>query len=192
MHSHARRTASRTTSTAGMAMRNCSHCLACAERKGSRSMPNIWLAMSSTTSASDSGTATIQNRRVKSRSSGLSVICRRHAHRLERHAADRAMAGAFLHDLRVHRAGIERALQQGLRVATLSEIALRVGLELQPAAFRAEIIGVALMGRRAGRGADVYLHPADGIDGHRHIARCRIFNIHIFHMENSWSPWGKS
>ena len=39
------------------------------------------------------------------------------AHRLQRHAADRAGAGALLHDLRVHRAGVERALRASGRPA---------------------------------------------------------------------------
>ena len=47
-----------------------------------------------------------QKRRGKSASSGISSSSRRRHHRLERHAADRAMPGAVAHDLRVHRAGV--------------------------------------------------------------------------------------
>ena len=51
---------------------------------------------------------------VKSTSSGFGAgVAHGRAHRLERHAADRAAAGALLHDLGVHGAGVERALARG-------------------------------------------------------------------------------
>ena len=83
---------------------------------------------------------------------------RRHPHGLERHAADRAMARAFLHDLRMHRAGVERALGQRLRLVLLGEIVLRLGRKLPAAAFRAEIIVVAGMLRaRAARAESTFI-----------------------------------
>jgi hypothetical protein len=60
-------------STAGIAIANCSHCLALADKKGRRSMPKTWLPMSRASRTSESGTA-IVSRRMKSISSGLSVI----------------------------------------------------------------------------------------------------------------------
>jgi hypothetical protein len=49
------------------------------------------------------------------------IVLGRDAHRLERHAAFRAMARALLHDLRVHGAGVERALGKRLGLAFLVE-----------------------------------------------------------------------
>src|SRR6185369_13257191 len=95
---------------------------------------------------------------------------RRNPHGLERHAADRTMAGAFLHDLRMHRAGVERALGQRLRLVLLGEIALRLGRELSPAPFRAEIKSVAFMLCARAARADVDLHPAHGIGRHLGVA----------------------
>src|SRR5262249_651755 len=59
--------------------------------------------------------------------------------RLERHAADRAEARTDLLDLRMHRAGIDRAFGNGLRLAP-AEIFLRIVYEFGAAAGRAEII----------------------------------------------------
>ena len=64
-------------------------------------------------------------------------------HRLERHAADRARARPDLPDLRVHRAGVDRAFRnRPARRPALGrrEIALRVGEELVAASGRAEIV----------------------------------------------------
>ena len=152
-------------STAGIAISNCSHCLADADRKGRRSMPKTWLPMSRASSASDSGTATGQ---PPGEIDQLRVVgdLRRHAHRLERHAADRAVAWPFLHDLRMHRAGVERALRQRLCLALLGQIALGVRGEFGAAAGRAEIIGLAAMLEARPARADVDLHAAYGVGGH--------------------------
>ncbi len=68
--------------------------------------------------------------------------------RFERHAADRAGAGAFLPDLRMHRAGIDRARRHRLGLALVGrEIFFRIGGEFRPASRRTEIIGAALCSR---------------------------------------------
>ncbi len=75
---------------------------------------------------------------------------RRHRRGLKRHAADRAGARPDLADLRVHRAGVDRALRRGRRLRRAlwcREIALGVGEELLAAARRAEIVGRALDAR---------------------------------------------
>ncbi|MEH2603670.1 hypothetical protein V1277_003047 [Bradyrhizobium sp. AZCC 1588] len=84
--------------------------------------------------------------------------------RLQRHAADRAASGADLADLRVHRAGVDRALRHGcLRPLVLLEISDGIGGEFGAAAGRAEMKGLAVMVEAvlAGRGVDG--HAADGI-----------------------------
>ena len=91
---------------------------------------------------------------------------RGHAHWLERHAADRAVAWPFLHDLRMHRTGVERALRQRLRLALLGQIALGVRCELGTAAGRAEPIGLAAMLEARPARADIDLHPAYRVGGH--------------------------
>ena len=70
--------------------------------------------ISSTTTGSVS-TRPIQNRRVMSASSGFGPAVGGGQLRLERHAADRAAAGSHLPDLRMHRAGIDRAFRDGRR-----------------------------------------------------------------------------
>ena len=57
--------------------------------------------------------APIQKRRVMSTSSGFGPVVGGDHHRLQRHAADRAGARADLPDLRMHRAGVDRALGTG-------------------------------------------------------------------------------
>ena len=120
-----------------MAISNCSHCLALAERKGRRSMPKTWLPMSS---ASRRERKRHGNGEPPGEIDQLRIVgdLRGDAHWLERHAADRAVARPFLHDLRMHRAGVERALRQRLRLALLGQIALWVGCELGTAALGAE------------------------------------------------------
>ena len=59
----------------------------------------------------------IQNRRVMSASSGLGPVSAVAHLGLERHAADRAGAGADLADLRMHRAGVDRAFRHRRRGA---------------------------------------------------------------------------
>ena len=105
--------------------------------------------------------------------------------RLERHAADRAASGVVLPDLRMHRAGVDRAGRRGLRrgrgacvmrmsvrmgrrrVGRLREKPHRVGHELFPAAARAEIIDRArVLGLVFGR-RRIDRHAADGVLGER-------------------------
>ena len=136
--SRARRTASRTTARLGSRAASSSQLRRRADRKGSRSTPKTWLAMASTTSGTESGTPTI-SRRVKSTSSGLSV--HRPAARPSARAPCRrsGRTRALLHDLGMHRAGVERALRQRLGVAALGQIALGIAGEFRPASFRAEM-----------------------------------------------------
>ncbi len=56
------------------------------------------------------------------------------AHGLERHAANRAGSRLLPHDFRMHRAGVERALRQRLRLSGLGQITRRVARELDAAA----------------------------------------------------------
>ena len=93
-----------------------------------------------------------------SASSGLGGVVGARDLRLQRHAADRAAAGTDLADLRMHRAGVDRAFRRtGFRLRVLLEIFLRVGGEFGPAAGRAEIIGLAAIVEAvlAGRGSTV-------------------------------------
>ena len=94
----------------------------------------------------------------------------RHAHGLERHAADRAMARTLLHDLGMHRARVERASGERLRLALLVEIARGIGGEFAAAAVRTEMIGVTAMLVERLAGLWVDLHPAHGIDRHLHVS----------------------
>jgi hypothetical protein len=83
--------------------------------------------------------------------------------RLKRHATDGAGTGADLTDLRMHRAGVDRAVRHHLRLA-VAEIFLGINGELRPAARRTEIVGVAaLLGAVLGR-VRINRHAADGID----------------------------
>ena len=58
----------------------------------------------------------------------------RHAHRLQRHAADRAGAGFVADDLGMHGAGVLRALRHGLRFRLAGKVLGRLGFELALAA----------------------------------------------------------
>src|SRR5262249_9323510 len=91
--------------------------------------------------------------------------------RLERHTADRAGARTDLPDLRVHRAGIDRAFGDGLRLAQV-EILLRIAYEFRPAAGRAEIIGMALIIGAVRDVMRIDRHVAHGID--RAACRCMV------------------
>src|SRR6266513_2197910 len=129
-------------------------------------------------------------------------------HRHERHAALRARAGADLHDLRVHRAGVPDTFLCGLRVLCLAcavecggvmavgtTVALRitalwrqilfgVGAERMQATLRAKVVGRSLVlevPRRLGR---IHRHAANGIECHDQRAR----SSRIGHSGRS-SPW---
>ncbi len=151
-------------STAGMASASLSHCSAWAGTNGRRSTPNTCAPMSRTTSASDK-----RHRHPKPAGEidqlGIVHVLGQRAHRLERHAADRAIARSLLHDLRVHGAGVERAYRQGLRLTGFIEIAVGIGREFAAAAFGAEMIcaPVVVVSRLTAMRID--RHAANGIGG---------------------------
>ena len=84
--------------------------------------------------------------------------------RLQRHAADRAASGTDLADLRMHRAGVDRAFRHGgLRLAVFLEISDGIGGEFGAAAGRAEMKGLAAIVEAVLAGRGVHGHPADGV-----------------------------
>jgi hypothetical protein len=86
---------------------------------------------------------------------------------LQRHAADRAAAGADLANLRVHRAGVDRAGRRFRRRLFRLEIFGRIGGEFGAAACRAEMEGLAVMVEAVFGGRRVDDHAADGIPNAR-------------------------
>ncbi len=83
---------------------------------------------------------------------------------LQRHAADRTAAGTDLADLRMHRAGVDRAFRhRRFRPLVLFQIGEGVGGEFGSAAGGAEMEGFAVVIEAvlAGRGID--RHAADGV-----------------------------
>jgi len=93
--------------------------------------------------------------------------------RLERHAAYRATSRAFLSDLRMHRAGVNRAGRTGGRrglhgSATLLQIRIGICDELRAAAGGAEMISGAVMLVAMTRARRVHIHAADRI---QHLGR---------------------
>ena len=126
--------------------------------------PNIASASTATVSGS-----VHQKRRLKSRSSGLSSSSERRHFRLQRHAADRAACpGVVLADLRVHRAGVDRrrrAIRGGRRWRRAGrigrgQIGPGAGDKARPAAFGAEVIGLARMFGSVRAGERVDRHAA--------------------------------
>src|SRR5262249_35871216 len=86
---------------------------------------------------------------------------------LERHAADRAVAGAGLPDLRMHRAGIDGPFRNWSRrrfARLRAEIFRRLGGKLGLASRGTEVIGATLMGVAIGRLVRIDLHAADRVD----------------------------
>ena len=83
--------------------------------------------------------------------------------RFERHAADRARAGANLPDLGVHRAGVDRAVRHGLRLR-VTQIFLRTAYEFRAAAGRAKIIRMAAVLRPVLGRVRIDSHAAHRID----------------------------
>jgi len=78
------------------------------------------------------------------------LFFQRHRHRLERHAADRAIAGALLHDLRVHRADVgacalDNSGRLPMSAMLAAQVARRASLEFVPAPGAAEIVILAAM-----------------------------------------------
>ena len=81
--------------------------------------------------------------------------------RLERHAADRAVARADLLDVGMHRAGVDGVLGRRLGLRALrSEVCLRLRLELLRAARRAEIVGASAVLASVLRGVRIHAHAA--------------------------------
>ena len=111
---------------------------------------------------------------------------------LQRHAADRTVAGADLADLRMHWASVDRSGRRfgGPFLVRLAEVLLRSGLEFGPASGRAEMIGVpaVLQPMLAGRGIDV--HSADRIANARCGAMLRM-NMAAMIMSAAAAPAGR-
>ncbi len=82
---------------------------------------------------------------------------------LERHAADRARARTRLADLWMHRAGVDRAFDDGRRFARL-QVLLRIGNEFRAAAGGAEEIGVAVVIGAMLGSRRIDAHAADRVD----------------------------
>src|SRR3989304_2377223 len=114
--------------------------------------------MSRMTSASESGTAT-ESRRLKSTSSGFTISAG-------------GMPRALLHDLRMHRAGVDGVLGKRLGLAALIEIAVGLFGKFDAAAFGAKVIGVAVMIVGGLGGGGIHRHPANG--GDRHSCFCAV------------------
>ncbi len=86
--------------------------------------------------------------------------------RLQRHAADRAIARTDLADLGVHRTGVDSTFGSGPSRFILNfEIPRRIGDELRTAAGRGEMVGLAKMFGVVGGGQRIDDHAADTI-GH--------------------------
>ena len=96
----------------------------------------------------------------------------------ERHAANRARAGALLANLRMHRAGVDRAFRRRLLRALIGrKILFRIGRKLAAAAGGAEIIAVVVKTVTMRRRVRIDVHAAHGIDG----AAARLMMRHLFH-----------
>ena len=96
----------------------------------------------------------------------LIVLQTRH-HWLERHAADRAVAGCAARDLRVHGAGVLRSRRRRFHVdARWLHVARGVRDELRAAAGRAESVFSSAMDRVMRR-VCLHVHPANGVEERR-------------------------
>jgi hypothetical protein len=92
------------------------------------------------------------------------AIRERRRQRFERHAADRATTGTRPLDLRVHRAGPDRALRHVLRWSrSVGSVARRVSFELRTAPCATEVVMRTAMRRNVRRCRGIDAHPADGI-----------------------------
>jgi hypothetical protein len=93
----------------------------------------------------------------------LGFACRRR-HRFQRHAADRAIARFFPHDLRMHRTGPQDLAGSSNGQSVLgSDIARRIGGELFPATGAAEDVAVAGMLGAVLCRRRIDAHPADRV-----------------------------
>ena len=94
-------------------------------------------------------------------------IAGRDAHRLQRHAADRARTRPSLHDLRMHRTGILRPGGHWFRRRPVAEIICRRRFEFGLAARRAEIVSFRPHGAGSASRSRGHLHAANRIDRRR-------------------------
>src|SRR5271157_4058540 len=96
--------------------------------------------------------------------------------RFERHAADRAVARSILPDLRMHRAGVDRAFfLRGCRLGRRGQVAGGGGDEFFAASRRAEVERAAVVLQAMLGGLRINLHAANRI-GHAWIVGgwCRV------------------
>ena len=84
-------------------------------------------------------------------------------HRLERHAADRAVAWPLLNDLGIHRAGVERALGHRFGRGAVAEVVVGRGFEFLLAAAGAEVEPLARVLCNVASGCTFHAHSADRI-----------------------------
>ena len=97
---------------------------------------------------------------------GVGARVGRHGFRFERHPADRTITRPHLPDLRMHRAGVDRASRRGVRHRR-DRLRLEIPRRLRDeflAAFRRaeEVLLAGILGRVLG-GGGIDLHSADGI-----------------------------
>src|SRR6185437_11765025 len=113
--------------------------------------------------------------------------------RFERHAADRAGARALLSNFRMHRAGVDRALDHGFRCA-LTKILWWFVDEFGAASGRAEIIRVSVILGAMLRGMRIDRHAADGIDDAAFrwlvVVVMVVCRGHVFRYPCAIYPWG--
>ncbi|MGY2811668.1 hypothetical protein ACVIHF_008398 [Bradyrhizobium sp. USDA 4506] len=105
---------------------------------------------------------------------GIGTVVERDLLGLQRHAADRAAAGADLAHLGMHRTGVDGARGRRRLLLARLEILLRVGLETLAAAAAAEQVLLALVAEAVLGGRRIDLHAADRIDGERRLGRRRV------------------
>ncbi len=93
------------------------------------------------------------------------LVASGHSHRLERHAADRAIARPLLFDLGVHWASKNRSRWGFVRRTLMptGEIIFRIGHKFVAATRTTEVVQFSLMLVGWLAGSRVYGHPADGV-----------------------------
>ena len=115
-----------------------------------------------------------QKRRLKSRSSGIVLVLQAGHFRLQRHAADRTSARVVLADLRMHRAGVDRACRSGLGFAARGRVPRGIGDEPLATTRGAEVVSRALMLGTVRCRRRIDLHPAHRIDDGGRVHRRRL------------------
>src|SRR5690606_3335324 len=93
------------------------------------------------------------------------IIARGHAHRLQRHTADRAASRLIADDLGMHGTGVFRSLLHRRWPSLFAQITTGIRAEFGRAARRAEIMPLALVMHEMPRRSTVHFHSADGIRG---------------------------